>query len=757
MLEAVAIEMRIISHWLISLCFVHAVALRATENPIPATPSYVGRQTCAPCHAKEAALWSGSHHDRALQIGDATTVLGNFNDARFTYNGITSTFFRKGKELFVRTDGPDGALHDYPIAYTIGVYPLQQYLTALDGGRLQALSICWDARPKGAGGERWFHLYPTEKIDFRDVLHWTGPAQNWNFMCAECHSTDLRKRYDAITQRFDTRWSEIDVSCEACHGPGSTHVALAEAGDATKSGAVGSGLIARLPATPSADWVFDAGSPIARLARPRDAAVQVDTCGRCHARRAQISEEYRQDQPLSQTHIVSLLDEGLYQADGQILDEVYEYGSFLQSKMFARGVVCSDCHDAHSARLRADGNAVCATCHQPATYDTPEHHHHREGTEAASCVTCHMPQRNYMVVHRRHDHGFRVPRPDLSVSLGTANVCTDCHRDRDAGWAAAAVTKWYGLARSRGPAYAPALAAGRARAAGADRQLALLVGDPTMPAIVRATAVSLLERVLSPRVADSIQNALRDLDPLVRRAALGLLSAWEPQQRWRLGAPLLGDPIRTVRLAAVDALVESSAAVPLSATERATFDRAAAEYRDVQAFNADRADAWLNLGAFEARLHNLTAAEAAYQRAIRLQPSFLPPYINLADVYREQGRDGDGERVLRSALTRSPDSADVYQALGLLLVRQQQLTDAVAALAKAAALDAANPHYAYVYAIALDSAGQPVKALTVLAAAQRRFTGDREILTALAEIAARVGDQAAAARWSTALKQLDQD
>lgn len=742
----------IAGHAFIILGLVSAAVSRAADAPPASAPSYVGRQACAGCHQHEVGAWSGSHHDRALEIADASAVLGDFNDARFTYNGVTSTFFRKGAEYFVRTDGFDGALNDFRIAYTIGVFPLQQYMIAMDGGRFQVLSICWDTRPKPAGGQRWFHLYPQEKVDFRDPLHWTGAAQNWNFMCAECHSTNLTKGYDAGANRFDTRWSEIDVSCEACHGPGSTHVAVQQrAAVPTRA----DGASAPSPAAPAADWVFDPGVSIARRARPRGGGHEVETCGRCHARRAQISEAYRHDQPLSQTHIVALLDEGLYESDGQIRDEVYEYGSFLQSRMFANGVVCSDCHDPHSARLRAEGNAVCATCHQSATYDLPSHHHHAAGSEAARCVSCHMPARTYMQVHRRHDHGFRVPRPDLSAALGTPNACAECHQDRGPSWAAEAVVKWYGPTRARGPGYAAALAAGRTWTAGADRQLMSVIADATVPAIVRASAVGLLERTLSPRVGKTVESALRDLDPLVRRAAVGLLPAWEPRERWRLGAPLLQDPIRTVRLGAVDALAEASVTVPLSTSERASLAQAIAEYRQVQAFNAERAEAWLNLGALDARLGDLAPAEAAYQRAIQLQPSFVPPYVNLADVYRAQARDPEGERVLRTALERVPDNADVHQALGLLLVRQRRLADAVAVLAKAAELDPNNPHYAYVYAVALDSTSQPAKALAMLGAAQRRFTGDREILSALVDMSTRAGDESASKRWRELLSQLD--
>jgi predicted CXXCH cytochrome family protein len=697
--------------------------------------------------------FTGSHHDRAMQLADASTVRGDFNHATFTYNGVTSTFFKKDGGFFVRTDGPDGTLHEYRIAYTFGVDPLQQYLIELPGGRLQALNICWDTRPKAAGGQRWFHLYPNDRVDFRDVLHWTGPAENWNYMCADCHSTDVKKNYRAAQNRFETKWSEMDVSCEACHGPASKHVEWAHqtaqgsaATDPTK------GLIVDLPGRSGA-WAFADNAAIAHLTAPRSTEAQ-NVCARCHARRAQIGENYRPGQPLGQNYILSLLEEGLYQADGQILDEVFEYGSFLQSRMHERGVVCTDCHDPHSGRLRAEGNALCGQCHRPSQYDTPEHHHHA-GARAPSCVQCHMLARNYMVVHTRHDHSFRVPRPDLSVSLGTPNTCTDCHRERSAQWAADAVARWYGPTRQRGPSYAAALAAGRRYAAEADGMLAAVIADSSAAAIVRATALNLLQEPTRPPVAALVTQSLHDPDPLVRRAAVAVLVAWEPRRRWEAVGPLLRDPIRAVRLEAVNALADTASRAQLTAEQRTAFERAVDEYRDVQAFNADRAESWLNLGALEVRLGNHERAEADYRKAIERQPSFVPPYINLADLYREQGRDAEGERVLRQALAIHPDSADAHHTLGLLLVRQKRAEAALVELAKAAEQAPDNRRYAYVYAVALDSAGQRAKALHVLEQAHQRFTGDREILAALVQFSAQGGDRVAAARWAEALHALD--
>src|SRR6266851_93683 len=191
--------------------------------------SFVGAPGCAGCHIGETNAWRGSHHALAMQIATEATVLGNFADARLEHFGRVATFSRSTDAFLVRTEGADGALDEYEIAYTFGAYPLQQYLIAFPGGRYQALGIAWDSRPMEAGGQRWFPLYPHQKLLANDRLHWTGRDQTWNYMCADCHSTNLQKNYNLATNTYATTWTDVDVSCEACHGPGSRHVAWAKA------------------------------------------------------------------------------------------------------------------------------------------------------------------------------------------------------------------------------------------------------------------------------------------------------------------------------------------------------------------------------------------------------------------------------------------------------------------------------------------------------------------------------------------------
>ncbi len=728
---------------------------RPTARNVPQTgapqPTFVGAQSCKSCHAREYDLWQRSDHALAMLPADSTTVLGNFDNAVFTKDGVTSTFFRRDGHYVVRTDGADGGLHEFQIAYTFGVDPLQQYLIPFANGRYQALSLAWDTRPAHAGGQRWFHLYPNEKIDHRDVLHWTGPLQSWNYMCADCHSTNLKLNYQLAVDRFAPTWTDMNVACEACHGPASHHVEWAERGRAASDAM--QGFTFALRDTSGGEWVLAAGDSIARRTRPLTFRAELEACAPCHARRSTIWGEVQVGQSLEQTYRTALLDDPLYHADGQIRDEVYEYGSFLQSRMYQEGVTCSDCHEPHAARLRFDGNAVCSQCHLATQYDGPQHHFHPLGTESAQCVSCHMPRQLYMVVDGRRDHGFRIPRPDLSEKLGTPNACNQCHVDRTPRWAEDAIARWYGTSRKQGWHWAEAIHAGRNWTVDAETQLVRAMQDPGVPAIARATALSLLQLYLSPGSLPAVEASLRDADPLVRRAAAGALAAIDTAHRARLGAPLLDDSIRSVRFDALSSLLD----VPrqeFTTAQLVLLDQVTQEYRDGQTALADRVESHLNLGTLDARLGRLDAAEAAYRTALRLQPMFIPAYINLADLYRAQGKEDQVVTTLQEATKRDPKAAEAYEAMGLSFVRQKRLGEALPLLAKAAELREDTPRHAYVYGVALHEAGEMQRAIEVLQGAHARQPAHRDILVALATYSQDAGDRKAAAAWARKLVAL---
>ena len=613
--------------------------------------------------------------------------------------------------------------------------------------RSQVLGAAWDARPTDIGGQRWYSIYPDERIDPDDPLHWTGRDQRWNFMCAECHSTDITKAYDPDTDTYATTWEEIDVACESCHGPASRHLEWAriDSGDGDR------GLIELGDA--GAAWVMNPDTGIAERSRPRTHRTQSETCARCHSRRSIFSEDYRHGRPLLDTHRLSLLDEPLYFADGQIREEVYVHGSFLQSRMYGAGVTCSDCHDPHSMQVRGEANARCAACHLPERFDTPEHHFHAADSEGPECVSCHMPERLYMGVDGRRDHSFRIPRPDLSDVLDTPDACTGCHQDRPPAWAAARVAEWYGPDRRQERHYGEVLRAARNSSVGAQPDLLELALDVGQAGIVRATALSLVAAAPTAAFRDAVEVAVRDRDPLVRQAAMTPLEAVDPAARPALMGPLLDDPVRGVRIEAARLLAPlSPEQLPPGAPRKVV--AALLEYRTGLRLNSDRPESWLNLGILEASLGDLPAAERAYRSALELDDGFVPAMVNLADLRRAQGRDAEGEELLRKAIEIA-ESAESRHALGLVLVRLDRLEEALAELGTAAGDAPDHPRYAYVYAVALESAGRADAALAELGRHQRLHPTNADTLVALATLSRKHGRPAEALAWARRLLELD--
>ncbi|MEQ9563098.1 MAG: ammonia-forming cytochrome c nitrite reductase subunit c552, partial [Woeseiaceae bacterium] len=581
-------------------------------------------------------------------------------------------------------------------------------------------------RPESEGGQRWYHLYGDERIAHDDPLHWTALSQNWNYMCAECHSTDLDRNYDLAKDRFATTWSEINVGCEGCHGPGSGHVAAANSGHTDPAAA----LVVDLDDRQGSSWVMDPESGIAsRSEAAMKPASQPEACGRCHSRRAPMAAEYEYSKPLLDTHLPALLDEGLYFADGQILDEVYVYGSFLQSRMYQAGVTCSDCHDPHSTALRTGGDPsdVCATCHLPAKFASMEHQRHAADT--VQCVDCHMASRTYMGVDPRRDHSFRIPRPDLTVATGSPNACNNCHSEQSAEWANAAVEDWYGA--DRAPHFATAIHAGRSATADANQQLLRAIDDATVPGIARATALTLLLPPFGEAELVAVRRAIGSPDAMIRLAAIRAAAAIPPEQLIESLEPSLDDPILTVRFEAFHVLSAHRDVLSPQALQK--LKRVEREYIASQLAVADRPDALVNIGNLARDAGELPKADDYFRLALQRHPQSVMARVNLADSYGLQTRNDDAIAVLREGLALNDEvgSAALHHALGLTLVRVQQYDEALVELQKAAMLEPGSSRYTYVYAIGLNSLGRSEQAIETLRQARADFPADFDIAWAL--------------------------
>lgn len=666
--------------------------------PIEARAEFVGGNRCAECHRAQLQRWTGSHHDLAMQLADDQTVLGNFDNQTIEHHGIRSELTRADGRFVVTTDGPDGQLRPFEVQYVFGVDPLQQYLVEMQAspqgiGRVQCLPLAWDTHRR-----RWFHLYPDEPLPPGDPLHWTQPLQNWNYMCAECHSTGLKKNFDLDTRNYHTTFSEIDVSCEACHAAGSIHIELAEAR--------------------SLFWDRHHGYGLARL-KQKSSQTEIETCARCHARRRVIRDGFEPGAPFLDYYAPQLLDGDVYHVDGQIRDEAYEYGSFLQSRMYRENVRCTDCHDPHTSRLKAQGNQLCNQCHVPGKFDTPAHHHHVAGKAGSSCVDCHMPETTYMVVDPRRDHSIRVPRPDLTVDLGTPNACNGCHTkaDEDPRWAAQQIVEWFGPRRAGEPHFAYAIAAGRSGNPDAPAPLARVAARKDVGPLVRASAVALLGRFTTSESQQAITRYLSDPDPLVRSAAASSAEILPPAERLRLLTPLLRDPIRLVRIEVVR-LLAALGPEQLSPSDRVAFDAAVVDFEGAQQANNDQPGAHLNLGAIYADLGRRQDALRAYRTALALDPEFVPALANLALLYHEAGDNAASEKTYRELILKAPDLADARYSLGLLLAEDPaRLQEAVPELERATQLapDSARMHYNL--GLALQHLGRVGEAASALARA----------------------------------------
>jgi len=639
-----------------------------------------------------------------MRHATADAVRGDFNDASIVFDGQVSRFFMKGAQYWVNIAGPEGQLKNYQVSYTFGVEPLQQYMVAFPDGRIQLIPFAWDNRAAATGGQRWFRLYPEQKQKHQEFF-WTNSGQNWNYMCADCHSTNVEKNFDVEKNTYNTTFSEINVACEACHGPASAHIDWTKTADKSL---IGAGFDRDL--SKSVDrWVTTPGKTTKMPVRNdghKGASKQVLVCAQCHSRHTQISgDDHVASGSFGDRYSLSLINSRRYYADGQVYDEDYVYGSFLQSKMNKMGVVCSNCHDPHSAKLVLPKETVCLQCHQPTTYASAKHHHHSQGSPGAQCVNCHMPSTTYMEIDSRRDHRWHIPRPDFASSLGTPDTCLSCHENKDSLWSDKAVKNWAVIAgtdneRAEKP-FAPVFSAidqGYRQAADA---LSHVAQNAQQAPIIRASALERMDGVINNNTAIAIARGLRHDDEHIRTGAIRGAQGIEGGQRWQLLAPLLSDKVLAVRNEA--ALVLMPLWRDLSTVQREQLTPALDEYLRTQDFNADRGFAHTNKANVFVQQGKYPEAEAALKNSIRIEPHFANGYVNLADLYRAQGRESASIEILKAGEQANPDNGSVPYSLGLAYIRAKNTALAIKYLHKATLVEPNNAQFHYVHGLSLEA------------------------------------------------------
>jgi predicted CXXCH cytochrome family protein len=649
----------------------------------PAT--FVGSSSCQSCHTKEFNDWKKSDHYLAMQHAHDTTVLGDFNNTTFVADGVTSKFFKKEGKFFINTQGDDGLNHDFEVLYVFGYFPLQQYLISFPGGRLQSTRVSWDSREK-----KWFHQYAGQKIDHHDWLHWTGNSQNWNTMCASCHSTDLQKNYDFKTDSYNTTWNEINVSCESCHGPASKHNDFINSPE-YKRGA----------------RIVNSGLQYAKNPKPQ---IQLNTCAPCHARKSDIAQMFSPSNEIMDNLIPQIISNDFYYADGQIRDEDYEYSSFTQSKMFHKEVRCSNCHNPHSGKLITTGNALCLNCHEP-KYNTEQHHFHKINTEGAQCISCHMPVKTYMGNDHRRDHSFRIPRPDQSIIFETPNTCTSCHTGKSNTWAADAIKKWYGSTRAYH--FSDDLLPGSELTDKSEKHLLKLLADTLQPEIARATAAYYLSTIQTPQSADGLIRALSDKKALVRYHAVRSLENFPPEVWQSVAQKNLTDNVRAVRIAAAD-LYHNLPLEAIPASARNSFAAADAENKKYLQYQTDFAVGNVMLADYHLQGGDHLNAIIHYVRGLEKDSLMNYARLNLAASYSSVGKNPEALKALKEAAVIDPKNERVFYNLGLLYYEMKDIPAAMESFQQSVKLNSTNPSLYYNYGLLLQQQGKPKEAEQIL-------------------------------------------
>jgi tetratricopeptide (TPR) repeat protein len=706
---------------------------------------FVGGKECISCHQREYELWKGSDHDRAMMVANDSTVLGDFNNIEVEFRGKTHKFYKRDGKFFVHTESTEGKMEELQITHTFGVRPLQQYLIPFEKGKYQCLPIAWDSEKN-----KWFDMagmvYQPEELTPGSWFYWTNQSQNWNGMCAECHSTNLQKNYDLEKDSFNTTWSDINVNCEACHGPGSDHLDWAKLPEGSRDYDGNMGLVLKTSGTTSKQYI--------------------EACAPCHSRRTSFGPNEHRDGEYYNLYRPQNISPPLYYADGQILDEVYVFASFTQSKMYMKDVKCNDCHDSHSIKFKFEGNALCTQCHRPEEYDTFQHHFHKYSNEkgepvknkfgelvpvgeGALCKTCHMPGNYYMGVDFRRDHSFRIPRPDLSIKYNVPNACNDCHADKSFQWSEDWIKKYYGERKKF--TYALVLAEGYLQKDGADTSLKRLIKNDLYPEIVRATAISYLAAYNSSGASSTILEMLDNPEPIIRERAIDAFTTNDAFKYVNALTPLLNDPKKMVRIAAASKL----SALKKDYFSDEQFEKLTEvlnEYLETLKYTADFPSGKFNLGNFYSNKGDFLNAVKFYQDAIKTDQRFYPAKSNLAMLYYNNGEFNRAEELFSDLIKNHPEFTEGEYYLGLLYAEQQRYKEAADILEKATSRANVNPRIYYNLGLVYQYLNNLSKAESYLLKANSLLPIEFDVLYALADFYIKRGKYQNALKYAEELK-----
>jgi Tfp pilus assembly protein PilF len=706
---------------------------------------FVGGKECVSCHQREYDLWKKSNHDNAMDIASDSSVLGNFNNVEIELNGKKHKFYKRDGKFFVYTQGVGGKMTEFKITHTFGVRPLQQYLVPFEKGKYQCLPIAWDTNKK-----KWFDMagmvYRSDELKPDNWFYWTNQSQNWNGMCAECHSTNLQKNYNLEDDSFNTTWSDIDVNCEACHGPGSEHLDWAKLPEGARDYNGNMGLVLKTSGTTSKQFI--------------------ESCAPCHSRRTSFGPNNHTESEFYNNHRPQNISPPLYYSDGQILDEDYEFASFTQSKMYMNDVKCSDCHDSHSLKFKFEGNALCTQCHRAEEFDTFQHHFHKYKNESGSpvknkfgeiipvgdgvlCVNCHMPGKYYMGIDWRRDHSIRIPRPDISIKYNTPNACNDCHADKSFQWSEDYIKKYFGERKKH--TYGFTLADGFLQKEGADTSLIKLIKSDLYPEIVRATAIQYLSAYDNPKAISTIQEMLNSPEPIIRERAIDAFNSNNPEVLAKIFIPLLNDPVKMVRIAAASKL-SILAKENFTDDQYKTLTAVLEEYLITLKYTADFPTGKYNLGNFYSNKGDYITAAKFYNDAIKTDSLLFPAKSNLALLYYNNGELKKAEKIFLDLINKHPEYTEGNYYLGLLYAEQKRYKEAAEVLESATIKTGVNPRIYYNLGLIYQYLNNGAKAESSLMKAYSLSPNEFDVMYALADFHIKKNNYAAALKYANEMR-----
>ena len=609
--------------------------------PLTAAPdaSYAGAAVCAKCHGAIHQEWVSSRHGKLMRLATPASVLGDFTASQVMIGGSPYVFHRAGASYSITESVLTGKPWEHAVEFTLGDRRFQHYLSTLPDGRILVIPATWDIE----------HMKWTLDVEIGNPEESPG-GQVWNKSCYGCHVSHEQKNFDLEHLRYRTAWTDLGAGCESCHGPGAAHAA----------------------------------NPKAAIVNPArlDAARATMVCAQCHSFRDIYSDGftagesyYDRFMPVLEYRLPASQDPAFW-ADGRPRWFANEAVALWQSQCFLKGgATCGSCHTGshdpdieRNSQLRPDNNALCAKCHASLTANVAAHSHHAAKSAGSSCIGCHMPPAEVSLKTQMRDHTMSIPAPENSLGHSVPNACNFCHRDKDAGWAKSQMDEWYGnKGRQKAIARADAFAAARKGDSGAIPGLLAILADPSGGPWIRANAAGYLSIFPNdPAAFDAVLHAFSDSDPLVRATAAGAIRprAAERETVAPLLAPLLGDPLRTVRMAAGIAMV-SIGVQKFAGPAGERYEEAKELYRARAELNSDDADQQFAAGKFFFLAGDMENAAAAFQNTLKLDPEMRVRYL-LGRALNEKGDVAGARTVLQSVPRDDPEFAATQRLLAEL-------------------------------------------------------------------------------------------